>query len=358
MSPNAAEASTTALANVPCEICKEPIPDAHAVHAGDHSLHRDCFLCHHCLLPFPEDSFIAFDGGLYCEQDYALLYGERCARCADLITGRCVNAMDAKWHPEHFTCDVCGKVLSGGNFTKRKGMPHCRGCFPIEPSALQMEECGRCKQPIDVDEPTLTLADGIKYHARHFTCTLCKTMLTQNCKGQGGKLYCAGCFEQLGLRICVACHRPIGGRVITALGKQYHPEHFVCTKCERPFQGSRYWEYQEKPYCELHYNEMIGAMCGYCYEPVEGAVVTALNRKWCCRHFMCVVCNSPLLSESKSRYFEWDLKPMCGGCFDGLPLNERKQLHSFISLQKKCQQAIAAAAAKRLTKARKAEAKR
>ena len=43
----------------------------------------------------------------------------------------------------------------------------------------------------------------------------------------------------MNIPICGACRRPIEDRVVTALGKQWHVEHFVCGKCEKPFLGHR-----------------------------------------------------------------------------------------------------------------------
>jgi hypothetical protein len=38
---------------------------------------------------------------------------------------------------------------------------------------------------------------------------------------------------QMGIAICGACRRPIEDRVVNALGKQWHVDHFVCAKCEK-----------------------------------------------------------------------------------------------------------------------------
>ena len=46
----------------------------------------------------------------------------------------------------------------------------------------------------------------------------------------------------MGIPICGACRRPIEERVVTALGKQWHVEHFVCAKCEKPFFGHKHYE--------------------------------------------------------------------------------------------------------------------
>uniref|UniRef100_W5M0Q8 LIM zinc-binding domain-containing protein n=1 Tax=Lepisosteus oculatus TaxID=7918 RepID=W5M0Q8_LEPOC len=32
--------------------------------------------------------------------------------------------------------------------------------------------------------------------------------------------------------VCGACKKPIAGQVVTAMGRTWHPEHFVCTHCQ------------------------------------------------------------------------------------------------------------------------------
>ncbi|XP_040507002.1 uncharacterized protein LOC121107353 [Gallus gallus] len=54
-----------------------------------------------------------------------------------------------------------------------------------------------------------------------------------------------------------ACRRPIEGRVVNAMGKQWHVEHFVCAKCEKPFLGHRHYERKGLAYCETHYNQKL-----------------------------------------------------------------------------------------------------
>ena len=65
----------------------------------------------------------------------------------------------------------------------------------------------------------------------------------------------------MGIPICGACRRPIEDRVVNALGKQWHVEHFVCAKCEKPFLGTRHYEKKGLAYCETHYHQVrvIGA---------------------------------------------------------------------------------------------------
>ena len=101
---------------------------------------------------------------------------------------------------------------------------------------------------------------GDPYHPYHFTCSNCEIDLDHKARDVGGKLYCLPCHDKMGIPICATCRRPIGtslkskrvaspliqtvkkfleGRCVNALQKQYHPEHFVCVTCERPFVNSK-----------------------------------------------------------------------------------------------------------------------
>ena len=51
------------------------------------------------------------------------------------------------------------------------------------------------------------------------------------------------------------------GRVVTALGKHWCVEHFVCAKCEKPFLGNRHYERKGLAYCETHYHQLFGDLC-------------------------------------------------------------------------------------------------
>lgn len=57
------------------------------------------FRCCECLRPFEGDSYyVSDDQKVYCEDDYYRLFGDRCARCGDLIKESVVTAMDKKWY--------------------------------------------------------------------------------------------------------------------------------------------------------------------------------------------------------------------------------------------------------------------
>lgn len=53
--------------------------------------------------------------------------------------------------------------------------------------------------------------------------------LTADARELKGELYCLPCHDKMGVPICGACRRPIEGRVVNAMGKQWHVE--VCVFC-------------------------------------------------------------------------------------------------------------------------------
>jgi len=140
----------------------------------------------------------------------------------------------------------------------------------------------------------------------------------------------------MNIPICGACRRPIEERVVTALGKHWHIEHFACAKCEKPFLGNRHYERKGLAYCATHYHQLFGSLCHHCDGVIEGDVFTALNKAWCKNHFACSACDT--LMGPKTKFFEVDLKPVCKKCYEKYPRSVRLQLkkyHEFESARAK-----------------------
>lgn len=171
-------------------------------------------------------------------------------------------------------------------------------------------KCAYCDAPI---QDRCVSALGKKWHVNHFICTQC---LQPFPKGvffeRDGRPYCETCFFGRYAPTCAGCERPITGDCVNALGQQWHPEHFVCTYCRRSFGGEPFFEYQGKPYCEAHYHQQAGALCAGCQRPITGRCISALNKKWHPEHFVCTFCMNPL---GGATYSEKQGKPYCKDCF-------------------------------------------
>ncbi|MGH0135003.1 UNVERIFIED_CONTAM: hypothetical protein FKN15_006378 [Acipenser sinensis] len=206
-----------------------------------------------CFLSFPHCFFLGvseiytffwlmakFEGRKYCEHDFQMLFAPCCHQCGEFIIGRVIKAMNNSWHPDCFCCDICQQVLADVGFVKNAGRHLCRPCHNREKArGLGKYICQKCHAIID-ELPLIFKNDP--YHPDHFNCTNCGKELTADARELKGELYCLPCHDKMGVPICGACRRPIEGRVVNAMGKQWHVEHFVCSVCERPFQGHPYYE--------------------------------------------------------------------------------------------------------------------
>lgn len=129
----------------------------------------------------------------------------------------------------------------------------------------------------------------------------------------------------MGIPICGACRRPIEERIVTALGKHFHVDHFVCARCERPFLGKRHFEMKGLAYCETHFYQLFGRKCSVCNQMIKGEAINALGKYWCVQHFACAFCDTKLIAN-RSKFYDVDQKPCCKKCYEKFPTEVRKRL--------------------------------
>jgi paxillin len=124
--------------------------------------------------------------------------------------------------------------------------------------------------------------------------------LRANMSSQGVNTLQKGC--------CSACDKPIVGQVITALGKQFHPEHFVCYHCKEELGTRNFFERDNQPYCEQDYHNLFSPRCGYCNGPILDKCVSALDQTFHAEHFFCHKCGQQFGEDG---FHEKDGKPYC-----------------------------------------------
>uniref|UniRef100_A0A8C5M5Y4 LIM domain-containing protein n=1 Tax=Leptobrachium leishanense TaxID=445787 RepID=A0A8C5M5Y4_9ANUR len=327
-----------ALANAICERCRSGFaPAEKIVNSNGELYHEQCFVCAQCFQQFPEGLFYEFEGRKYCEHDFQMLFAPCCHQCGEFIIGRVIKAMNNSWHPECFRCDICEQVLADIGFVKNAGRHLCRPCHNREKArGLGKYICQKCHAIIE-EHPLIFKNDP--YHPDHFNCANCGDStvvtlfgtqtswavhqfyseltkrpnqgqmffsvlcvllqipymkeLTSDARELKGELYCLPCHDKMGVPICGACRRPIEGRVVNAMGKQWHVE-------------------------------LFGDVCFHCNRVIEGDVVSALNKAWCVNCFACSTCNTKL--TLKNKFVEFDMKPVCKKCYEKFPLELKKRL--------------------------------
>lgn len=137
-----------------------------------------------------------------------------------------------------------------------------------------------------------------RFHKDHFTCTICnKSLHNEDFRTKEEKFYCAQDFIEKFCPVCRHCDNKItSGKAYQAFGGYYHPHHFVCKTCEKPFsENGKYFEVNNHPYCEQHKNPVVEQThtCAQCKK--DGPEMVRIAGQWF--HPSCLVCfhcNIPL----------------------------------------------------------------
>jgi len=127
-----------------CAYCGDVITEKCITALGT-TWHTDHFFCCQCAIQFPAGSgFLEKDGKAYCERDYYRLFATRCGKCGEVIVGEYISALGKEWHNKCFTCKECGCAFPTESFFEYKGMPYCEEHYHLKRGSL----CTRCNNPI------------------------------------------------------------------------------------------------------------------------------------------------------------------------------------------------------------------
>lgn len=113
---------------------------------------------------------------------------------------------------------------------------------------------------------------------------------------------------------CANCGEMIIGQCTNALGKTYHPEHFVCACCSQPFVGGKFMIKDEEPYCETDFYELFGNKCKTCGDPIRDKYIAASEKLYFHpEHFVCETCGTKLVGK-KFKVQELSQEVLCIDC--------------------------------------------
>ncbi|CAG7817040.1 unnamed protein product [Allacma fusca] len=287
-----------------CAGCAAPIKE-NPLHAMNKTWHPNCFKCAVCGKKLSPSNYFEKDGIPYCEDDYHNKFSPRCFNCNGPIKQNPTRALGKLWHPHCFKCTECGKQLLPTNFREKHGNPYCEEDY----HKLFSHKCHACKQPITDGNPVHAM--GKTWHADHFSCSDCgKNLSPNNFYERDGRLYCEDDFHRRFSPKCASCHGPIkDNRAVVAMGKNWHPEHFRCTACNKQLAENAFYEHDGKPYCVDDFMNMFAPKCKGCKQPIKDAYcLYALGSDWHPNCFRCKDC-SMLLEETN--FFDFEGEPYC-----------------------------------------------
>ncbi|CAD7090865.1 unnamed protein product [Hermetia illucens] len=171
-------------------------------------------------------------------------------------------------------------------------------------------KCNKCNQVIT--QKILT-ALGKSWHPEHFVCRECGAPIKDpTFNEKDGEPVCVACFTSKYSDVCFACKQPIREKVIKALGQTWHEEHFVCNgTCNKPISGAPFYEREGKAYCKDDFEKLFASKCTGCTLPILDKAVIALDAKWHKDCFKCKKCNKAITSDT---FAVEDNKPLCTAC--------------------------------------------
>ncbi|KAF9088870.1 hypothetical protein BGX23_007043 [Mortierella sp. AD031] len=166
--------------------------------------------------------------------------------------------------------------------------------------------CASCNDPIS---GTMITAMGKRWHSEHFVCVVCDLNLEHvQFFHKDGEPYCHFDYHDKFSPKCGHCNTPIENECLTALGKSWHPGHFFCRECGDPFEEDGYMVHDGFPYCEKDYLRLFAPKCTGCQDPIQGDFISALKGKWHPDCFGCTVCH---IGFDSSSYYVENGKPYC-----------------------------------------------
>ncbi|XP_026476830.1 paxillin-like isoform X2 [Ctenocephalides felis] len=176
-------------------------------------------------------------------------------------------------------------------------------------NTAQKGSCGACDKAI-VGQVITAL--GKTWHPEHFVCNHCNQELgTRNFFERDGHPYCEPDYHNLFSPRCAYCNGAILDKCVTALEKTWHTEHFFCAQCGQQFGEEGFHEKDGKPYCRNDYFDMFAPKCGGCNRPIMENYISALNSQWHPDCFVCRDCKKPVSGKS---FYAMEGKPVCPKC--------------------------------------------
>ncbi|XP_037598131.1 actin-binding LIM protein 2 isoform X18 [Cebus imitator] len=188
---------------------------------------------------------------------------------------------------------------------------------PLEKSPSTAILCNTCG---NVCKGEVLRVQNKYFHIKCFVCKACGCDLAEG--GffvREGEYICTLDYQRLYGTRCFSCDQFIEGEVVSALGKTYHPDCFVCAVCRLPFPpGDRVTFNGKECMCQkcslpvsvgssTHLSQGLRS-CGGCGTEIRnGQALVALDKHWHLGCFKCKSCGKLLNAE----YISKDGLPYC-----------------------------------------------
>ncbi|PRP82772.1 hypothetical protein PROFUN_09857 [Planoprotostelium fungivorum] len=111
-----------------CPVCTRVVLGRRVDALGD-SYHEECFKCNTCAKILGTTEFYHEGKTPFCDECFRTSRLTKCADCDEWITGKYLEAMNQKYHPEHFRCVTCKGGFVDNSFFPKNNRAYCAKCI-------------------------------------------------------------------------------------------------------------------------------------------------------------------------------------------------------------------------------------
>lgn len=305
------------IQDVPCHACGEVLGMSEAVRSDQHVYHAVCFRCEDCSMQLADAAYYERGGHLLCREHFIQRYGHRvCAQCCKAFQkgDTALEASGRLWHTECFHCSEChGRFEPDAEFYEKDGLVFCADC-----NKLKFKTCAACNEELLESQHVVSALGTnwhaecftCTHCGNGFEGDVFFTRVDEN--GQA-RPYCEEHFTQLFVPRCQSCGEPVRSEGLRACGGMWHADCFSCQTCHKMLGALEYMEQHGLPYCETHFWAQFGQQCAGCGSVIQGDSVFALGKYWHPDHFVCAATGKEF---ENGEFFVRDGKPYCKEAFE------------------------------------------
>eukprot|EP00731_Ephydatia_muelleri_P032074 Em0023g581a len=218
---------------------------------------------------------------------------------------------DKVWHPRCFKCAECKELLADLiYFASDQQAVYC-GRHHGE---LYVKRCAGCDELIFAS--TFTHAEGKNWHKEHFCCTKCDEPLQDKpYDAHEDSIYCNSCYSKYAV-LCHKCSKPIGlkHKRVKVGDNSWHDSCFACHRCRKDLQHCHYYQVNDSLLCDECMEPV--AQCYKCKKGISKAMsfLNHNSRSWHAECFRCILCRNWLID---GQFHDYDDDLMCSKCYVG-----------------------------------------
>ena len=243
---------------------------------------------------------------------------ERCFKCLkEIIPPTPISRHnDQCYHQNCFTCSICNKPIKETQIFP--DLIRCLNC--VEKHGPKCNKCNSCFKPKSGLLTYKKIPNNETYfHPECFVCTKCNQRLSDGFYEQDGILICISCNKEelkKNAKTCAKCNELVMTNFIEYLGQIFHKGCLKCILCAEVLDN-RYYIFNEiQPLCELcNKKEKLknARTCFKCTNLITDYGLSFLDRDYHENCLTCSTCN--IVLKSSNLLTNSTKEPYCENCF-------------------------------------------